>query len=135
MVLEYSPSWHGIWEAAGPGLHGPSCDLCMTMIFTRTAPWHWSTAASWEFPADQKFGKTSLRSDLQIKCEKQNDISFGWKAKGKKKKRRKIKRSPVKFWSASNLKLQHIAEVLVILNNGWSCLKVAGVSFFVHNEN
>lgn len=32
-------------------------------------------------------------------------------------------------------KLQHLAEVLVILNNGWSCLKVAGISFFGHNEN
>lgn len=32
-------------------------------------------------------------------------------------------------------KLQHIAEVLVILNNGWPYLQVAGVLFFVHNEN
>lgn len=32
-------------------------------------------------------------------------------------------------------KLQHTVEVRVILNNAWSYLKVAGVLFFVHNEN
>lgn len=122
-----------MWEAAGPEFQWNK--LCMAMIFTGTAPWHWSAAASWEFSADQKCGKTSLRSAVQIKCEKHNDVSCGWKEKKKKRqKERKIKRNPVKFWSAPNLK-QVRAEVLVILNNGWSCLKVAGASFFVHNEN
>lgn len=61
----------------------------------------------------------------------------GGKQRGKKKK--KEEKSKEALLSSGQLqilsKLQHIAEVLVILNNGWSCLKVAGVSFFVHNEN
>lgn len=32
-------------------------------------------------------------------------------------------------------KLQHIIEVLVILNNVWSYLQVEEVLFFVHSEN
>lgn len=32
-------------------------------------------------------------------------------------------------------KLQHIVEVLVILNNVWSYLQVEEVLFFVHSEN
>lgn len=67
----------------------------MTIIFTDTGLWHWATAPFQEFPVDQKFVKTLFWPDLQIKCEKQNDVSCGEKKK---------KSALFKFWPAQNLK-------------------------------
>lgn len=99
----------------------------MTIIFTDTALRHWATAPFQEFPVDQKFVKTLFWPDLQIKCEKQNDVSCG----EKKKKAPCLSSGQLKILR----KLQHIVQVLVILNNACSYLQVAGVSFFEHNGN